>query len=120
MVKYTYLLTYLLIYTKAVCTVKLLHSGHPRVLKNLSVINRCPVLGGSLTKIITFGTKHFVRYSRVVRYLGCSLLGGFTVLFQLLKIKKVSVIGKPLRFTFLGNFRDYYSSNLCVAFLQMN
>ena len=62
-----------------VCTVEPLSSGHLRVLKNLSVIKRCPLLGGSLTKIVTFGTKHFVRYSRHVRYLGCPLLGGFTV-----------------------------------------
>ena len=58
---------------------KPLNRGHLRVLKNLSVIKRCPLLGGSLTKIVTFGTKHFVRYSRHVRYLGCPLLGGFTV-----------------------------------------
>ena len=49
-------------------TVKSLNSGHLRVLKSLSVIKRCPLLGGSLTKILTFGTKHFVRYSRHVRY----------------------------------------------------
>ena len=45
--------------------------GHLRV--DLSVIKRCPLLGGSLTKIVTFGSKHFVRY------LGCLLLRGFTV-----------------------------------------
>ena len=60
-------------------TVKPLNIEHLRVLKNLSVIKRCPLLGGSLTKIVTFGIKHFVRYSRHVRYLGCPLLGGFTV-----------------------------------------
>ena len=43
------------------------------------IIKRCLLLGGSLTKIVAFGTKHFVRYSRHVRYLGCPLLGGFTV-----------------------------------------
>ena len=37
------------------------------------------MLGGSLKKIVTFGTKHFVRYSKPARYLGCPLLGGFTV-----------------------------------------
>ena len=58
---------------------KPLDSGHLRVLKNLSVIKSCPLLGGSLTKIVTFGTKRFVRYSKPVRYLGCPLLGGFTV-----------------------------------------
>ena len=51
----------------------------PTGLKKLSVIMRCPLLGGSLTKIATYGTKHFVRYSRHVRYFGCPLLGGFTV-----------------------------------------
>ena len=33
---------------------------------------------GSLTKIVPFETKHFVPYLKHVRYLGCSLLGGFT------------------------------------------
>ena len=45
----------------------------------MSVIKSCPLLGGSSTKIVTFGTKYFVRYSRHVRYLGYPLLGGFTV-----------------------------------------
>ena len=65
-------------------TVKPLNSGHLRVLKNLYVIKRCPLLGGSLTKIATVGTKHFVCYSRHVRYLGCPLLEGFIVLITLL------------------------------------
>ena len=73
-------------------TVKPMNNGHLHVLKNLSVIERCPLLGGNLKNIVTFGTKHFVRYSRHVRYLysrhvrylGCPLLGGFTV-FHLLK-----------------------------------
>ena len=60
-------------------TVKALNSGHLRVLKNLSVIKRCSLLGGSLTKVVTFGTKYIVRCSMHVRYLGCQLLGGFTV-----------------------------------------
>ena len=59
--------------------VKPLNSEHLRFLKNLSVIERCPLLGGNLKKIVTFGTKRFVRYSRHVRYLECPLLGGFTV-----------------------------------------
>ena len=58
---------------------KPLNSGDLRVLKNLSVIKRWPLLGGRLTKIVIFGTKSFVRYSRHVRYLGCPLLRGFTV-----------------------------------------
>ena len=62
-----------------VYTVKPLNIRHLRVLKNLSVIKRCPLLGGSLAKIVTSGTKHFFRYSRRVRYFGCPLLGGFTV-----------------------------------------
>ena len=53
--------------------VKPLNSGHLLVLKNLSVIKRCLLLGGSLTKIVTFGTKHFVRCSRHVRYREVSL-----------------------------------------------
>ena len=60
-------------------TVKPLNSGQLRVLKNLSVIERCSLLGGKLKKIVTFGTKYFVRYSWHVRYLECPLLGGFTV-----------------------------------------
>ena len=67
-----------------ITTVKLLNSGHLQVLKNLAVIKRFPLLGGSLTENVTFATKHFVRYSRHVRYLGCPLLRGFTVLITLL------------------------------------
>ena len=37
------------------------------------------LLRGNLTKIVTFGTKSFVCYSRHVHYLGCLLLGAFTV-----------------------------------------
>ena len=47
---------------------KPLNSRHLRVLKNLSVIKTCPLLGGSLTKIATFGTKNFVRYWEVSLY----------------------------------------------------
>ena len=57
---------------------KPLKSGHLRVLEKLSVIKRCPLLGGSLTKIVTFGTNLFFRYSRHVGYLVCPLLEGFT------------------------------------------
>ena len=39
-----------------------------KILKNLSVISRCPLLGGSLRKIATSGTKDFVRYSRHIHY----------------------------------------------------
>ena len=55
-----------------------LNSGHLRVLQNLSVIERCPLLGGNLRKIVIFRTKRFAHYSRHVRYLRCPLLGVFT------------------------------------------
>ena len=61
-------------------TVKSLNSRQLQVLKNLSVIKRCPLLGGNLKYIVTLGAKHFVRYSSHVRYLGCPLLGGFIVI----------------------------------------
>ena len=49
-------------------TVKPLNSGHLWVFKNSSVTETCLLLGGNLTKIVTFGTKQFVRYSRHVRH----------------------------------------------------
>ena len=58
-------------------TMEPLNSGHLRVLKNLSTIKRFALLGGSLTKIVTFRTKHFVRYSKHIRYLGCPLIWRF-------------------------------------------
>ena len=60
-------------------TVKPLNSGHLRVLKNLSIVKWRPLLRRSLTKIVIFGTKHFVCYSKHVRHLGFPLLGGFPV-----------------------------------------
>ena len=39
-----------------VYTVKPLNSGHLRILKNLSDIERCPLLGGNFKKIVTCGT----------------------------------------------------------------
>ena len=56
-------------------TVKPLNSGQLRVLGNLPIIERCPLLGSNLRNIVTFGTERFVPYSWHVRY-----LGGFTVL----------------------------------------
>ena len=38
---------------------------------------------GNFKKVVIFGTKHFVGYARHVWYLGCPLLGRFTVLFPL-------------------------------------
>ena len=58
---------------------KPMNSEHLRVLKYSSVIHRFPLLGGSLIKTVTFGTKHFVHYSRHIHYMGCPLLGGFNV-----------------------------------------
>ena len=59
--------------------VKPLNIGHLQVLKNLSIIERCPLLGGDLKKIFILGTQNFIGYSWHVRCLECSLLGGFTV-----------------------------------------
>ena len=41
---------------KVAHTVKPLNSEHLRVLKNLPVIDRCPLLRGNLIKIVKFGT----------------------------------------------------------------
>ena len=60
-------------------TLKPLNIGHLRLLKNMSIIERCPLLGGNLTKIFTVGAKRFVHYPMYTSYLGCALLGGFTV-----------------------------------------
>ena len=43
-------------FDEKVVTVKPINSGHLRVLKDLSVIERSPLLGGNLKKIVTFGT----------------------------------------------------------------
>ena len=61
-----------------------LNGGHLRVFKNVSVIDSCPLLEGNLKKIVTFGTKCFVRYSWHVRYLGCPSLGSFSVIDTLI------------------------------------
>ena len=52
---------------------KPLNSGHLVVLNNLSVIERCQLLGGNIKKIVIFGTQHFVCYSLHVRYWEISL-----------------------------------------------
>ena len=57
-----------------------LNSGHLRVLKIFSIIERCTLFGGDLKKTVILGTKCFVRYSWHVRYLECPLLGGLIVL----------------------------------------
>ena len=43
-------------------TVKPLNSGHVQVLKSLSIIERCPLLGGNFEKTLTFRTKCFAHY----------------------------------------------------------
>ena len=48
-----------------------LNSGQLRVIKKLSVIERCSLLWCNLKKIVTFGTQHFVRYSWHVHCLEC-------------------------------------------------
>ena len=59
-------------------TQKPLNSGHLWLLKNVSVIERCPLLGSNLKKIVTFGIYRFVRYSWYVRPLfGMSASGRF-------------------------------------------
>ena len=65
--------------TANIFTVKPLNTTHLRVLKYLSVTERCPLLGGNFIEIVTFGSKCFDRYSWHVRYLGCLLFGVFTV-----------------------------------------
>ena len=60
-------------------TAKPLNSGHLLILKYFSIIKRCPLYRGSLIKIVSVGTKHFVGYSRHVRYLKYRQLRGFTV-----------------------------------------
>ena len=87
---------------------KPLNSGHLRSLKNVSVIERCPLLGGNLKKISTFATKGFVGYSWHVRYLGCPLLGGFFV-----TTKKVP---KNVQKNFLTNdYFEHFQSFLTTA-----
>ena len=65
--------------TANIFTVKPLNTTHLRVLKHLSVIERCPLLGGNFKKIVTLESNGFDRYSWHVRYSGCPLLGVFTV-----------------------------------------
>ena len=53
---------------------KLLNSGHLQVLKNLFVIGRCPLLGGNLKKIVTFGA-----YKLCPLFMACLLFGMSTI-----------------------------------------
>ena len=95
-------------------TVKSLNSGHLRVLKNLSVIERCPLLEGNFKKIVTFGTKCFVCYSWHVRCLGCPLLKGFTVSSQMeAECLSDSKIDISIRYD-LNMILVKFKSKLCV------
>ena len=70
---------------------KPLNSGHPRIFKNLSVIERCPLLGGNLKKIVKFGT--FCLLFKAFPLFGMSALGGFIVLlFHSELTKRVAII----------------------------
>ena len=51
-------------------------------------------MGGHLKKIVTFRTKCFVSYSLYVHYLGCPLLGGFTVLSKHVILPKTANFGQ--------------------------
>ena len=52
-------------------------------------------MGGSSTKIVTFGSENFVRYSRHVRYLGCKFTNSVNLLAQShWLIKKLSTLPK--------------------------
>ena len=101
-------------------TVKPLNSGHLRVLKNLSIIERCPQLGGNFKKIVTFETKRFVRYSWHARCLGCPLLGGFTVSLFLEKEKIVNLLYDLymfLLFCYILGQEESFNSLNCVLIL---
>ena len=56
-----------------IITVKPLNSGHLRILQKF--VRYWEVI----EKNVSFGIKHLFRYSWHVLYLGCQLLGGFTV-----------------------------------------
>ena len=99
---------------------KPLNSGHLRVLKNLPVITRCPLLGGSLTKIFTLGTKHFVRYSRHVRYLDAHYWEVSLYLYKSSCDNKIlsSLIKKTwCTCTLLNHFREANEQLLYALFL---
>ena len=66
-----YQLTYFYMRFTSVIYSETLNSGHLKVVKNLSLIERCPPLGSNFKNIVTFEAQHFVRYSWYVRYLGC-------------------------------------------------
>ena len=68
-------------------TMRPMNSGNSGPTINLSIIKKCLLLGGNLTKTVTFGRKRFVCYSRHVHYLGCPLLGSFTSVFHSLLVR---------------------------------
>ena len=58
-------------------TVKVLDNGHPRVLKNLSIVEWCPLLGGNLKKIVKLGTKTYCLLLKTCPLFRMSAIGSF-------------------------------------------
>ena len=85
-------------------TVKPLNSRHLRVLKNLSVIRRYPLLGGSLTKFVPFETKHFVCYL----FKACLLFGMSTIgRFHCIRVSSLHLIERKHKI-FLGRLCKWF------------
>ena len=57
--------------------VKPLNSGHLGILKNFSVLERCPLLGENLTKIVKFGTIAFCPLFNACPLFGMSAIERF-------------------------------------------
>ena len=73
--------------------VKPLKSGHLQVLKNLSIIEGCLVLGVNLKDNVTFGTKCFVHYSQH----GMSTIGRFYYIQENVCITHIFAVSTKLR-----------------------
>ena len=97
---------------------KPLNSRYIQVLKNLCVIERCPLLGGNLKKIVTFATKCFICYSWHVRYLGCLLLGGFTVMTKIWEQEKYcTILITGLWLVRKVFYYEYVKQEKCIYFM---
>ena len=98
---------------------KPLNSRYLQVLKNLCVIERCPLLGGNLKKIVTFATKCFICYSWHVRYLGCLLLGGFTVMTKIWEQEKYcTILITGLWLVRKVFYYEYVKQETCIYFIS--
>ena len=75
---------------------------------------RCPQSRGSLTKIVIFGTKHFVRYSRHILYLGCPLLASFTLNESVRKILAETYEDEPEALKLLLRTSYFFFENFFV------